>query len=350
MVSGTVLIFFNGLVSWFSLQYYSITTNIVIPAGLICNGRISIISSTITTWSSHPLYMFLILNLIVILVAFSSRTDLYHYYSNNLKTDDHDEYVVDGTASTTDDVVVASLSTSPPPPPLPPPQQQQQRCIKQSHGENRSTPTSTSTSRTTWMNSNCAEEEEEEEEVISKQHDKGNTETEQTLEETWKSIMEGSLGKTTTPQLKRGKKKKKKSLKIIRQKEEEREEEEEEEEEEIVEDHQAEVVNTENEQTLEETWKSIMEGSLGKTMTSQLKKRDVPQRMSAPKAKKEGMAWRDLRNCDKLNDAWRRGGLRRGTSLSLEELNHGVEAFIKNFYHHIRLQRRDSYFRFMRGA
>ncbi|XP_061348029.1 uncharacterized protein LOC133293463 [Gastrolobium bilobum] len=104
--------------------------------------------------------------------------------------------------------------------------------------------------------------------------------------------------------------------------------------------------------TLEATWRAIMEGQ-GKTMKPQLKKSDT---WSARIAKAEPfhdkgegdddpVAWaqKELKKSETFND---RASLRREKSISPEELYHRAEAFIKNFNNQMKLQRLESYQRF----
>lgn len=99
------------------------------------------------------------------------------------------------------------------------------------------------------------------------------------------------------------------------------------------------------EDTMEATWKAITGGEKQRTKKKELKKSgtwDVPPRTSVHRMERldseEVMPttpkWRDLRKSETFNDAVSitlRGGLRRDPSISLEEFNKQVEAFIKKF-------------------
>lgn len=108
--------------------------------------------------------------------------------------------------------------------------------------------------------------------------------------------------------------------------------------------------------TLEATWRAIMEGQ-GKTMKPQLKKSDTwtarivkaePFRNNGKRGGGGGedpVAWaqKELTKSDTFND---RASLRREKSMSPEELALRSEAFIKNFNNQMKLQRLESYQRF----
>lgn len=117
--------------------------------------------------------------------------------------------------------------------------------------------------------------------------------------------------------------------------------------------------------SLDRMWRAIMEGK-GKTVTPMLKKSDTwtaTIRKAEPllshgdgKAGDGGggedhddgdpVSWakRELRKSETFNDT---ASLRREKSMSPEELYKRAEAFIKNFNHQMKLQRLESYRRFM---
>lgn len=104
--------------------------------------------------------------------------------------------------------------------------------------------------------------------------------------------------------------------------------------------------------TLEGTWKAIMEGQ-GKAKARQLKKSetwDVPPRVvvgARPGAESDPADWarRELKKSETFNE---RVTVRmRDESMSQEELYQRAEEFIKKFNHDMRLQRQESDQRFM---
>ncbi|XAR63912.1 hypothetical protein NMG60_11024062 [Bertholletia excelsa] len=114
--------------------------------------------------------------------------------------------------------------------------------------------------------------------------------------------------------------------------------------------------------TLDETWKAINHVDIGESRGEGRSDRPtrqdlLPQRleptstMGVGKKRVDAMAtWRELRKSETFNDAVtlrRRGGLRRGPSLTLDDLNRRIDAFINNFTHQIRLQRQESRQRFL---
>lgn len=128
-------------------------------------------------------------------------------------------------------------------------------------------------------------------------------------------------------------------------------------------DTQNQINDTENEEadSIEATWNAITGGGTRKPKKKQLKKSetwDVPplnttamHRLDSEEILPTTPAWKELRKSETFNDAvsvTRRGGLiRRDPSMTLEEFNQRVEAFIKNFNNYMRLQRQESEQRFL---
>ncbi|KAL0356417.1 UNVERIFIED_CONTAM: hypothetical protein Sradi_4088600 [Sesamum radiatum] len=118
---------------------------------------------------------------------------------------------------------------------------------------------------------------------------------------------------------------------------------------------------TDDEDTLDATWKAIIGGGKQRPKREQLKKSetwDVPPRRSTASVQRldseellpSTPKWKELRKAVTFNDAvsvTRRGGLRRDPSMSISELNKQFEAFIKKFNDSIRLQRQESHKRFL---
>ncbi|KAK4394922.1 hypothetical protein Sango_1646500 [Sesamum angolense] len=117
----------------------------------------------------------------------------------------------------------------------------------------------------------------------------------------------------------------------------------------------------EDEDTLDATWKAIIGGGKQTPKREQLKKSetwDVPPRRSTASVQRldseellpSTPKWKELRKAVTFNDAvsvTRRGGLRRDPSMSITELNKQFEEFIKKFNDSIRLQRQESHKRFL---
>lgn len=112
-------------------------------------------------------------------------------------------------------------------------------------------------------------------------------------------------------------------------------------------------VSPDSDDTLDATWRAIMEGQ-GKPVTPQLKKSDTwGARIAKAEPFRENelgdddpVAWakRELRKSETFNDT---ASLRREKSMSPEELNRRSEAFIQMFNHQMKLQRLESEQRFM---
>ncbi|XP_057808751.1 uncharacterized protein LOC131023227 [Salvia miltiorrhiza] len=129
-------------------------------------------------------------------------------------------------------------------------------------------------------------------------------------------------------------------------------------------------VEEEGDNTLDATWEAIIGGGKPKPKSkpkpkpkpmpkkTPLKKSETwdappppPRRLDSEEVVPTSPKWRELRKAETFNDAvslTRRGGLvRRDPSMSLEDFNRKVERFIKNFNDGIRLQRQESYRRFL---
>lgn len=120
----------------------------------------------------------------------------------------------------------------------------------------------------------------------------------------------------------------------------------------------------EDEDTMEATWKAITGGGEEKPKKKQLRKSETweapaPRRSSAVRRLDSeevlptSPKWKELRKAETFNDAvsvTRRGGMirrERDPSMSMEEFNQKVEAFIKNFNNNIKLERQESHQRFL---
>ncbi|KAK6148205.1 hypothetical protein DH2020_019117 [Rehmannia glutinosa] len=117
---------------------------------------------------------------------------------------------------------------------------------------------------------------------------------------------------------------------------------------------------SEEEDTMEATWKAITGGGKQRPKKKQLKKSetwDVPpintvaiKRLDSEELLPSTPKWKELRKSETFNDAVSitcRGGLRRDPSMSLDEFNKQVEAFIKKFNDNMKLQRQESDQRFL---
>ncbi|XP_054824355.1 uncharacterized protein LOC129322213 [Prosopis cineraria] len=112
-------------------------------------------------------------------------------------------------------------------------------------------------------------------------------------------------------------------------------------------------VSPDADDTLDATWRAIMEGQ-GKTKTPQLKKSDTwgarIEKAEPFRENEDGeddlVAWarKELKKSETFNDT---ASLRRDISMTPEELNRRADAFIQNFINQMRLQRLESDQRFM---
>lgn len=103
---------------------------------------------------------------------------------------------------------------------------------------------------------------------------------------------------------------------------------------------------SEDDDSMEATWRAIMGGGKQRTKKQPLKKSetwDVPpspckspiHRLDSELVVPSSPKWREMREAESFNDAIsmrRRGGLvRKGSSLSLEDFNKQIEDFINKF-------------------
>ncbi|GER56716.1 hypothetical protein STAS_34436 [Striga asiatica] len=113
---------------------------------------------------------------------------------------------------------------------------------------------------------------------------------------------------------------------------------------------------SEEDNTMEATWRSITEGGKQGTKKKELKKSETwnvqpnVQRFDSEELVTSTPKWKELRKSETFNDSVSitcRGGLRRDPSTSLEEFNKQVEDFIQKFNDSMKLQRQESDQRFL---